>query len=159
MESGTPLPLHSAAAPCVRCVGEPKGPRPGRAQRPRSARTRGRRERGPVPLVNTVYTFISDYMFLNIIKSLACSGGSVSQSGWGGVGDVGGAGRWSYFSRKSPENERGAGQRETNKGPFRRRREERRRADTRGNALSRTQSKVPETRGPAMRGGRHRRSN
>lgn len=41
--------------------------------------------------------FISDYRFLNIIKSLACSGGSVSQS----VGVV--------FLKESPEKERGLG--------------------------------------------------
>lgn len=88
--------------------------------------------------------FISDYRFLNIIKSLACSGGSVSQS----VG--------SYFSTSLRKTKGGGEDRQTD----RRGREvgDRGRADTRGNTLSRTQRKVPEKRGPAMRGRRHRRS-
>lgn len=46
--------------------------------------------------------FISDYRFLNIIKSLACSGGSVSQS----VG--------SYFSTIFSEKQKGGGAGQTN---------------------------------------------
>lgn len=87
--------------------------------------------------------FISDYRFLNIIKSLACSGGSVSQS----VG--------SYFSTHLQKT-KGDSDRQTDRraGEVR----GRQRADTQGNTLSHTQRKVPEKRGPAMRGGRHRRS-
>ena len=146
--SGPPLPPLAPLAPGIRCA---------LVRRPAGRCVRGARgSPAPAPFPNPQgggppaarehsEHFISDYRFLNIIKSLACSGGSVSQS----VG--------SYFST-SLRKTKGEQDRQTDRWGLGGR-GERRRADTRGNTLSRTQRKVPEKRGPAMRGGRHRRSN
>lgn len=134
-----PCPLYSLCGGGSQGLAGLAAPRPVRTRlaqgRPASSPFPSPQRGGPSGAREHSVHFISDYRFLNIIKSLACSGGSVSQS----VG--------SYFSTSLQKTKgSGAGQTDGQKGPGRWGEGERRRADTRGNTLSRTQRKVPEKR-------------
>lgn len=157
---GPSHPYHRALlVPCIHCavmdlkawrsLGAPRSVCTRFAQgRPASSPFPSPQRGGPSGAREHSVHFISDYRFLNIIKSLACSGGSVSQS----VG--------SYFStslRKTKGS--GTGQTDGQKGLGRwgrGRGEGQIRKETHSHAHK---EKSQRNGGPAMRDGRHRRSN